>query len=68
LLKEAKYDNSTESGSLQIVFTLPDSSLSSFLMVPRARSVAEGNFSLKYALKMKEENKRKRGASIFIGL
>jgi len=38
LLKEAKYDNSTESGSLQIVFTLPNSPLSSLLMVPRARS------------------------------
>jgi len=37
LLKEAKYDNSTESGSLQIVFTLPNSPLSSLLMVPRAR-------------------------------
>jgi len=37
-------------------------------MVPRARSVIEGNFPLKYVLKMKEENKRKRGAGIFIEL
>jgi hypothetical protein len=41
LLKEAKYDNSTESGSLQIVFTLPDSPLSSLLMVPRAQGDAK---------------------------
>jgi len=41
LLKEAKYDNSTESGSLQIVFTLPNSPLSSLLMVPRARGDAK---------------------------
>jgi hypothetical protein len=36
-------------------------------MVPGARSVTEGNFPLKYVLKMKEENKKKRGVSIFIG-
>jgi hypothetical protein len=34
-------------GRLEIVFTLPDSSLSSFLMVPRARDVAKGK-QLKY--------------------
>ena len=36
-------------------------------MVPGVRSITEVNFSLKYVLKMKEESKRKRGASIFIG-
>jgi hypothetical protein len=55
LLKEAKYDNSTESGSLQIVFTLPDSPLSSLLMVPRARSDAKRRQTeMIYAEKIKE--------------
>jgi len=36
-------------------------------MVPGARLVTEGR-QLKYVLKMKEENKRKRGAGIFIEL
>jgi len=55
LLKEAKYDNSTESGSLQIVFTLPNSPLSSLLMVPRARSdVKKRQTEMIYTEKIKE--------------
>jgi len=55
LLKDTKYDNSTESGSLQIVFTLPDSSLSSLLMVPRARSdVKRRQTEIAYREKIKE--------------
>ena len=44
-------------GRLGIIFALQKNSY--LFMVLRARSVTEGNFSLKYVSKMEEENKRK---------
>jgi len=51
--------------TVRFTFALPDSSLSSFLMVPRARRVIEGN-QLKYVLKIKEKTRERRKVNIFI--